>query len=101
VLFVTNWGRASGGNEEYLKHLIDGGMQVHTAGFDKVSPELLAKFDAVVIPALPPVDAKAGAPSDAELSGSRHAKPLHVCRLHYSEETVGDDYFAARTMAAE
>jgi hypothetical protein len=59
VLFVTHWGRANGGNEAYLKRLVDEGMSVHTASFDKLTPELLAQFDAVVICALPPVDPRA------------------------------------------
>ena len=76
VLFVTNWGRASGGNEEYLKRLVDGGMRVHTTAFDKVTPELLAKFDAVVIPALPPVDPRAGAPSTSSIKPADNEKLL-------------------------
>ena len=60
VLFVTHWGRANGGNDEYLKRLVDAGMSVHSTSFDKLTPELLAKFDAVVICALPPVTPRAG-----------------------------------------
>ncbi len=59
VLFVTHWGRAGGGNDEYVKRLVDQGMSVHTTSFAKLTPELLAQFDTVVICALPPVNERA------------------------------------------
>lgn len=68
LLFVTNWGRASGGNEAYLKRLLDQGMSVHTTGFAQLTPELLAQFDAVIIPALPPVDPRTKGASTSAIS---------------------------------
>lgn len=76
VLFVTHWGRASGGNETYLKRLVDSGMRVHTTGFDKLTPELLAKFDVAVIPALPPVNSRAGTPSSSAIKPEDNEKLL-------------------------
>ena len=74
ILFVTNWGKANGCNEAYLKRLMDAGMNVSSAGFEKVTPELLAKFDVVVIPALPPVDPDARGATFATISPSANEK---------------------------
>ena len=76
ILFVTNWGRANGGNEAYIKRLVDEGMSVSTTGFDKVTPELLAKFDVVVIPALPPVDPNTRDATTAAISPAANVKLL-------------------------
>ncbi|MCG2660810.1 MAG: hypothetical protein L6437_11270, partial [Kiritimatiellae bacterium] len=76
ILFVTYWGRANGGNEAYLKRLIDAGMNVSSAGFDKVTPEFLAKFDVVVIPALPSVKPDANGAGFTSISPSANAKLL-------------------------
>ena len=78
VLFVTHWGRAQGTNEAYVKRLIDAGMNVSTTGFDKVTPKLLAKFDVVVIPALPPVSPDATGASFATISPAANEKLLAV-----------------------
>ncbi|HEY3417872.1 MAG TPA: hypothetical protein VGM23_13390, partial [Armatimonadota bacterium] len=85
VLFITHWGRANGGNEAYLKRLVGQQLQVHTTSFDKVTPELLAQFDTVVIPALPPVNPRANGAGWSAISPAANEKLL----------TLLDNYLAA------